>query len=158
MRLTLGAALAAVLLAACSSSSHDSFGLRNAAVDALWVCPPGSTNAPYDVNAKFDVHNPGSSSVSIQSVAAVMTLVAVSGTWLEKVGDTYDASARSFVPLRAVAHADTTVIVAIPSGCTSGKAGSAPGSHGDYRVTLTVTTSAGVYTITPSRSHRIAAG
>jgi hypothetical protein len=150
-------ALAAVLLAsACSSSSPPSFALTSAAVDASFVCPSGSNNAAYDLHGSVTIHNQTPNSVTVESVSAVMTLVAVKGTWLEHVGDKYDAATVRFVPDSASAGGDTTLALTIPSACTNGK--TPESGYGDYRVDLTITTSSGVYSIAARNRHRITLG
>ncbi|MFI5284005.1 MAG: hypothetical protein ACHQ0J_12890, partial [Candidatus Dormibacterales bacterium] len=83
----------------------------------------------------------------------VLTLVAVKGGWIERVGDTYDAGLVKFAPDIAAAGADTTLAITIPSACTNGKISLA--SYGDYRVVLTVTTAIGVYSVAAKNRHRI---
>jgi len=90
-------AVAGWLGAACSSSPT-TFALTGASVDPQFWCPGGAKNAPYDVHATIDAHNGTSSAVSITSVTADMTLTAVKGSWLEKVGDRYEAGAVKFEP------------------------------------------------------------
>src|SRR6202163_3448843 len=81
--------LAVVGIAACTVGAPSTFTLNTASVDATYTCPLGAANAPYNLNATIDVRNGTSSAVTIKSVTAVMTLVAVKGGWLEKVGDKY---------------------------------------------------------------------
>jgi len=144
----------ALLATGCSSSSSNAFAVTAASVDASYLCPSGSSNSSYDVHATVHVHNPTSSAVAIESVAAEMTLVAVKGGWLEKVGDKYDPAKVSFTPYSAPAGGDTTLDVTIGSSCTNGKGGAT--SYGDYRLALTVTTSSGTYSVTARNNHRIA--
>jgi hypothetical protein len=83
MRPVIGIAVAACLIAACSSST---FALTNASVDSTYTCPIGANNAPYSVQATVDAHNGTSGTVRINSVTADMALEALNGPWLEKIG------------------------------------------------------------------------
>jgi hypothetical protein len=157
MRMALGVALTAFALAAACSSNAPSLTVGGAAVDATYSCPPGASNAAYNMHATVDLHNPTSSSVSIKSVTAEMTLQATQGTWAEKVGDKYDAGSATFTPASVAAGGNATLNVTIPSACTNGKAGSAGKSYGDYQVTLHIATSAGTFTSTSKNLHRIVA-
>jgi len=91
------------------------------------------------------------------SVTAEMTLTAVKGSWLEKVGDRYDAGTVKFDPSSIAAGSKATIKVTIPSACTSGSYGSSLSSSGQYSVNLRVTTTAGVHTIAAKNQHQILA-
>ena len=153
-RITVGVALAACLIAACSGSS--TLALTNASADRNFTCPVGSNNAPYDLNATVDAHNGPSSTVTITSVTADLTLEAVNGPWLEKVGDKYQASNVTVAPARVAPGANASLKVTIPSACSNGKA-TGGSSYGDYRVTLHFATSAGSYSISSKALHRLVA-
>ncbi len=155
LRTILVAALALTLGAACSNGQPSTFNLTAADTDSSYWCPGGANNAPYDVHATVDVHNGTSSPVTIKSMTAQMTLEAINGAWLEKVGSTYDAENISFAPGSVGARSNATLKVTIPSACTSAKYGASTSSYGDYRVTLHVTTSTGSYSVTASNLHRI---
>jgi len=157
MRRLLAMAATAAWLAAACSSSPTTFALTSASVDAQYWCPGGANNAPYDLHATIAVHNGTSSTVNIKSIAAEMTLTAVKGGWLEKVGDRYNAEAVKFEPSSVAAGSSATIKVTIPSACTSGSPGSSPSSSGEYRVTMRVTTSTGVHAISASNQHQILA-
>jgi hypothetical protein len=147
-------ALAVVLLAcACSSSTPQVFTVTSASVDSAYICPSGSNNAPYDLHGSVDVFNPTASSVPIESVKAEMTLVGVKGSWLERLGDKYDAGLVKFRPDSARAGGDTTLAITIPSACTNGKITLA--SYGDYQVAFTLITSMGMYSVVAKNRHRI---
>jgi len=149
-------AVAGWLGAACSSSPT-TFALTGASVDPQFWCPGGAKNAPYDVHATIDAHNGTSSAVSITSVTADMTLTAVKGSWLEKVGDRYEAGTVKFEPSSIAAGSKASIKVTIPSACTSGSYGSSLTSSGEYSVNLRVTTTAGVQTISANNQHQILA-
>lgn len=149
-------AAAGWLVAACSSSPT-TFNLTGASVDPQYWCPGGAKNAPYDLHATIETHNGTSSAVTIDSVAAEMTLTAVKGAWLEKVGDRYDAEGVTFAPSTVAAGSSPTIKVTIPSACTSGNYGSSLSSSGEYRVTMRVTTSRGVHVISAGNEHQILA-
>jgi hypothetical protein len=157
MRRFLAMLAVAVSLVAACSSSPTTFSLTGASVDPQYWCPGGAKNAQYDVHATIDAHNGTSSVVTIQSVAAEMTLTAVKGTWLEKVGDRYEAEGVKFEPASVGAGSSATIKVTIPSACTSGSYGSSLSSSGGYRVTMRVTTSAGVHAISAGNQHQILA-
>jgi hypothetical protein len=153
-----GAALLVLLASAagCSIGAPATLSLTGASVEPSYTCPAGSVDAPYSLHGVIDVHNGTSKSVTIQSVTAVMTLAAVKGPWLEKVGETYKASEvmTSLTSLGAGSTAPMEVV--IPSSCTKGKAGG-ESSFGDYSVGFTVTTSSGTYRIESGNRHRIVA-
>ena len=127
-----------------------------ASLDPTYTCPPGANDTSYGLHATLVVQNRTSSAVLIQSVTAELTLESVSGPWLEKVGDRYEAGNIAFTPAAAAAGADTSVAITIPSACTNGKSASTTPSHGDYSVKFVMTTSAGVSTVTSRDRHRIA--
>ncbi len=106
----------------------------------------------------LEVRNGTSSTVAIKSVAARMTLTATKGTWLQKVGDRYEAAAVKFTPEAVPAASSSSLQVAIPSACTSGKSAKVDSSYGDYSVELTVVASSGTYKIASANHHRILAG
>jgi hypothetical protein len=150
-------ALVAVMLSACSSGQPAAFSLTGASVDPTHWCPGGSTNAPYDLHGTIDARNGTASAVTVQSVAASMTLNAVTGNWLEKVGDRYDADKVQFAPSAVAAGTTAKITVTFSSACTSGAYNTGTSSQGDYTVTMHVTTSAGQYSITASNRHSILA-
>lgn len=145
------------MLSACAVGSPPTFTLNSASVDSAYTCPVGTANAPYSLQAKIDVRNDTSSSVTIKSVAAVLTLAAVKGGWLEHVGDKYDASGVTYSPDVVGAGSSASLKVTIPSACTNGKTPSAGSSYGEYAVDLTVVTSSGTHTIASKNRHRIIA-
>lgn len=142
---------------ACSGSQPSTFSLTSASTDATYWCPGHASNAPYEVHASVSVHNGTSSTVSIKGVTAQMTLEHIGGTWLERVGDAYDAGAASFTPASVKPESATTLKVTFQSACTSPAYGTGASSYGDYKVTLHVTTSAGSYSIASANLHRILA-
>jgi hypothetical protein len=149
--------LVAGLAGGCSIGAPPTFTLNGASVDTTYTCPAGAANAPYFMIGTIDVHNGTSSSVTIKSVAAVMTLAAVKGSWLEPVGDKYEASGVTFAPRTVGANSSASLKVVVPSACTNGKAPSALTNYGDYAVALTVATSSGTHTIESQNLHRIVA-
>jgi hypothetical protein len=143
--------------AACTVGAPSTFTLNSASVDATYMCPVGAADAPYDLKAVIAVRNSTSSAVTIKSVAAVMTLVAVKGSWLEKVGDKYQASDIGVSPQTVAAGSSTSLNVILPSACSTGKAATAGGSYGEYSIAFTVVTSTGTHTIVSQNRHRIVA-
>ena len=155
--MAVATAAAACLLAACSGSQPSTFAVTGASVDPTYWCPGGANNAKYDLHATVNVRNGTSHEVSIQSVTAVMTLAAVQGSWLEKVGDRFDAGTATFSTSSVAAGASASLKVVIPSACTSDKYGGNTSSAGDYAVTLRVVTSAGAFAVTAQNQHEIRA-
>jgi hypothetical protein len=145
------------IAAACTVGTPSTFTLNSASVDATYACPLGATDAPYDLKAIIDVRNGTSSAVTIKSVSAAMTLVAVKGTWLEKVGEKYQASDVGFSPQTVAEGSSASLNVILPSACTNGKPAVPDASYGDYSIAFTVVTSAGTHTIVSQNNHRIVA-
>lgn len=139
----------------CSVGSPSTFSLNSAWVDASYTCPTKVDNEVYDLHATIDIRNGTQSRATIKSVAASMTLSAVKGHWLERVGDKYEASGVTFAPAEVNAGSSASLKVTIPSACTNGEAVTAGPSYGDYSVTLVVTASSGTYTIRSNNRHRI---
>jgi hypothetical protein len=151
-----GVALAAcaLILADCSSGSISGFSVTGAYVDPSYACPVGATNVRYDLHGTINAHNGTSSAVSIFNVNATLTLTAVQGGWIQKVGDKYHAGDVNFAPTSVAAGGNATVAVTIPSSCT-GRAASSPVSSADYRVSYSMTTSAGTFKFDSKDRHRI---
>jgi hypothetical protein len=147
--------LAGCLVAGCSGESS-SFALTNASVDQTYTCPAGANNASYELHATVDAHNGTSAAVTIKSVTASMTLEAIKGSWLDKVGDKYQAANATVTPTTVAAGANSSLKVTIPSACTNGKVTNGA-SYGDYRVSIQLATSAGNYGISSKAVHRIIA-
>ena len=147
--------VAAFLITACSASSS-TFALTNASVDQTYTCPVGAKDAPYDVRATVDAHNGTSKIVTITSVTADLTVEAVNGPWLEKVGDKYQASNVTVAPESVAPGANASLKVTVPSACTNGKA-TGGASYADYRVTVHFATSAGNFSISSKTLHRLMA-
>ena len=142
---------------ACSIGSPSTFTLNSASVDPEYACPAGTDKRPYALHATIEVRNGTSNGVAIKSTAAVLTLAAVKGGWLDHVGYKYKAEGVTFSPASIGAGSPASVNVTIPSACTNGKRASDGSSYGEYSVTLTVTTSSGRYTIDSKNRHRIVA-
>ncbi len=157
MRCILAVFALALLASGCTTSSQPNVTLDSASVDPTYFCPGGASNAHYDLHGTIRVHNPTAKPVTIESVTAQMRLAAVTGTWLEKIGDRYDAGVASFSPADVPAGSSGTVKVTIASACTSGQYGSGVSAAADYDVTMHVVTSAGTYTITAANQHEIVA-
>ena len=153
----LAAAVGVVVLAACSFGSPTTFTLDSASVDPSYSCPVGASNARYDVHGTIDVHNGTSKAVSISSVDATLTLAAVKGGWLQKVGDKYDAGNITFTPAEVGAGSSAKLDVTIPSACT-GRTANSPVASGDYVVGFTMITSAGTFKVESKDMHRISTG
>jgi len=153
----LATLVAAGCLAACSSGGTPTFALTSASVDPTYRCPGGANNAPYDMHATIAARNGTNKPVTIQSVSAQMTLASIHGSWLERVGDHYDATSVSFSPATVASGSSATLKVIIPSACTSGSYVGESSSSADYQVTMHVATSAGGFSITAGNKHVILA-
>jgi len=145
------------IVTGCSVGAPSTFTLNSASVDESFVCPTSANDLSYTIHATIDVRNGTSSSVSIRSVAVVMTLAAVKGGWLERVGDKYDATGVTVSPVSVSAGTSISLNLSIPSTCTNGKLPSSGSSHGDYSVAFTVVTSSGIHRISSQNRHRIVA-
>jgi hypothetical protein len=145
-------------IAGCSGGGAAGLALNSASVDPSYTCPAGSVDAPYSLHGTIGLHNGTSSKVSIESVTAVMTVAAVKGTWLEKLGDRYEAAGVTSSLRSLGAGSSTSMEVVVPSSCTGGKAPTTESSYGEYSVGFTVTTSSGTYRIESANRHRIVAG
>ena len=152
-------ALVLIGIVACSIGGPSTFTLNSASVDARFICPTGTADAPYNLNATIDVRNGTSSTVTIQSVAAVMTLAAIKGSWLERVGDKYEAAGVTVSPKTVGAGSSASLKVTVPSACSNGKTASTStgASYGDYSVMFTVATSSGTHAIESQNRHRLVA-
>jgi hypothetical protein len=157
MRHVLLAALAVVLVSACSSSKPATLTLDSASVDPTYYCPGGANNAPYDLHATVRVHNGTSKAVTIEAVTAQMTVASIKGPWLEKVGERYNADGVKFAPATVASGADSSVKLTIPSACTSGKYGTGTSSSADYNVIVHLATSAGTFAVAAANRHEIVA-
>lgn len=144
-----------LLLAGCSFGSTSSFAVSNAAVDQGYTCPISARNLQYDLHGTINAHNGTSRTVNITAVTAVMTLAAVSGGWLQKVGDKFDAGNVIYTPTSVGAGSSATFSITVPSACT-GRAAKSPVAWGDYAVTFALTTSAGSFKLESQNKHRIA--
>jgi len=145
------------LAAACSGGTPATLALNSASVDPSYTCPAGSVDAPYSVHGVIGLHNGTPGTVTIKSVTALMTLAAVKGAWLEKVGDKYEAAGVTSTPSSVGPGNNASMQVTIPSMCTRGKTTGSDTSYGEYSVGFTVTTSTGTYKIQSSNLHRIVA-
>src|SRR5256885_13538723 len=147
--------ITACCLAACSAGGTPTFALTPASVDAAYRCPGGATNAPYEMHATIAARNGTSKVVTIRSVSVLMTLTSIHGSWLERVGDQYDAGSVSFSPATVASASSATLKITIPSACTSGKYAGGSSSSAHYEVTMHVATSAGAFSITAGNKHEI---
>jgi len=146
-----------LVLAACQVGSPSTFAVNSASVDPSYACPVGASNVHYDVHGTIEVHNGTSKTVTISSVDATLTLAAVKGGWLQKVGDKYDAGNVTFAPADVGAGSSATLAVTIPSACT-GRTASSQVASGDYVVGFTMNTSAGTFKVESKDRHRILTG
>jgi hypothetical protein len=71
------------------------------------------------------------------------------------LGDKFDAGNITYAPTSVGAGSSTTLAVTIPSACT-GRATGSPVASGDYEVTFTMTTTAGIFKVDSQNKHRIA--
>src|SRR5258706_15687658 len=93
-----GIVLLAAALVSCSNGAPAAFAVSSASVDSPYVCPSTANNSPYNVHATIEVRNGTTSTETIKSVAARMTLAATKGAGVQKVGDNYQASHVKFTP------------------------------------------------------------
>jgi hypothetical protein len=145
-----------LLLAGCNFGSASTFAVSNATVDQGYTCPVSARNLQYDLHGTISAHNGTSQTVKITAVTAIMTVAAVNGGWLQKVGDKFDAGNVTYTPTSVGAGSSSMLSVTVPSACT-GRAPKAPAAWGDYVVSFTITTSAGGFKIDSQNKHRIAA-
>jgi hypothetical protein len=150
----IGPAACLLLLGGCSFGSSSTFTVSSASVDQAYTCPVGARALQYDVHGTIDVHNATSKTVTISALNATMTLAAVNGGWLQKVGDRFDAGNVTYSPTSVAAGSSATLAVAVPSACT-GRAAKSAVASGDYMITFTMTTSAGKFTVDSKNKHRI---
>jgi hypothetical protein len=141
-------------MAGCSSGSPATFSVSSAEVDSSYACPVAASNSPYDLHGSISAHNGTSNAVAITSVSATLTLAAVNGGWLEKVGDKYDAGNVTVSPTSVDAGGNATLAVTVPSACT-GRTAKGTVASGDYAVTFTIVTSAGTFKVDSKDRHRI---
>jgi hypothetical protein len=149
--------LGVLLLTGACASSPGTFSLASATVDPTYWCPGGANDAPYSVHATVQARNDSAKDVTIDSATAEMVLTSVSGNWLERVGDHYDAGSVEVSPNTVAARASAALNITIPSACTSARYGSSTSSSGDYAVTVHLVTSAGPFSITARNEHEIRA-
>jgi hypothetical protein len=149
--------LIAAVTAGCSGGPA-TFELKSASVDASYDCPSGATDTPYIFHGTIDMTNGTSSRITFKSVTAVMTLVAVKGPWLEKIGDRYAPSGVISYLSTLAAGASASAQVIIPSSCTKAATTATKAIYGEYSVGFTVTTNAGTYSVQSGNHHRIIGG
>jgi hypothetical protein len=149
--------LIAIVLLVCSCGGPGDFSLSSAAADLDHACASAVSNAPYDLHVTVAMHNGRSTSVAIKGVAATMTVAAIHGGWLQPIGYRYEAENLVFAPDHVGAGSSATLKVTVPSSCTNRSPNGGPVSYADYSVTLTVTTSAGVFKIESKNKHRLIA-
>jgi len=128
--------------------------MGNASVDQRYTCPVGAKDLQYEFHGTIEAHNTTSKTVTISAVTATMTLAAVKGGWLQKVGDKFDAGNVTYTPTSVGPGSSQTIDVAIPSACT-GRAAGSPAAWGDYAVTFAITSSAGSFKLDSQNRHRI---
>jgi hypothetical protein len=157
MRHVVVGAIAALVVGACSSSAPSTFSIANASVDPTYYCPGGANNAPYGLHATIQAHNGTSKAVTIHTVTAQMTVASIKGSWIERVGERYDADGVKFEPATVAAGGTAALKLTIPSACTSGKYGTGISSSADYSVTIHLATSAGNFTVISANQHEIVA-
>jgi hypothetical protein len=149
--------LVLAVVVACSSAPPPEFSLAGARVDATHWCPGGSVDARYDVHATIQARNTTAKDVTVKSATAEMVLAAVTGSWIEKVGDRYDAGSVVVSPSTVAAKSNATLDVTIPSACSSGRYDTSRSSSGSYTVTVHLVTSAGAFTVRAGNRHEILA-
>jgi hypothetical protein len=141
----------------CSIGGPSTFTLKSASVDDSYICPTSANDLSYTLHATIGVENGTSSTVTIRSVAVVMTLASVKGGWLEHVGDKYNPSGVTVSADTVSAGSTALLTLTFPSTCTNGKVPSSGASYGEYSVAFTVVTSSGTHTIVSQNRHRIVA-
>src|SRR5258708_38677372 len=86
------------IVTGCSVGAPSTFTLTSASVDESYVCPTSARELAYTIHATIDVRNGTSSSVTIRSVAVVLTLASVEGGWLVQSGERYATVGVSVLP------------------------------------------------------------
>jgi hypothetical protein len=114
----------------------------------------GARALQYELHGTIDAHNATSNTVTISAITATMTLAAVKGAWLQKVGDRFDAGNVTYTPTSVAPGSSATIAVAIPSAC-SGRAAGSPAAWGDYAVSFAIASSAGKFKLDSQNKHRI---
>ena len=153
----LTAMLGALWLMAACSSPPTTFSLTGATVDPAYWCPGGANDAPYTVHATILARNDTSKEVTIDSVTADMRLTSVSGSWLEHVGDRYDAGPADVAPSTVAPRSSARLAITFASACSSAQYGGGSSSSGAYEVTLHLVTSAGKFSVRAADKHEIRA-
>ncbi len=149
---------ALLLLAACGPwCGPTAFYVVSASSDAMYACPEGATQQPYDVQVTLAADNPTSSDVTITSASAEMVVAAVHGIWQQPDGFKYNAGSVLFSPARVPKGSKTNVTLTIPSACTNTSKTGTEDNYADYTVRVTLVTSAGTFTVTCGNKHRILA-
>jgi len=151
----IAAAASLLLLSGCSFGSTPKFAVSSASVDQAYTCPVSAKDLQYDLHGTINAHNATRQTVKVTAVTAVMTLAAVNGGWLQKVGDQFDAGNVTYAPTSVDAGSSAMLSVTIPSACT-GRAPKSPPAWGDYVVTFYMKTSAGSFKLDSQNKHRIA--
>jgi hypothetical protein len=121
------------------------------------MCPAGTNAAAYDLNATIAADNQTSSSVAIRSASAAMVVSAVHGQWLQTVGFRYDAGEVPVSPKSVGPGSRATLKITIPSACSNNVHQGTADNYADYKVELTVRTTAGDFKLMSQNSHRIVA-
>jgi len=149
---------ALILLAACSPvCGPTAFYVSSASADAVYTCPQGAAQQPYDLHVTLAADNPTSTDVTITSASADMIVATVRGRWQQPVGFKYNAGNVPFSPSRVPRGSKTSVTLTIASACTNNSRTGTEDNYADYTVRATIVTSAGTYTVTCNNKHRIQA-
>src|SRR5258708_37708465 len=105
------------IVTGCSVGAPSTFTLNSASVDQSFVCPTSAKDLSYTIHATIDVRNGTTTTVTIRSVAVVMTLAAVKAGWLEHIGDKYDAGGGTVSPETIGAGHSASLTLSLPKSC-----------------------------------------
>lgn len=111
----------------------------------LFTCPTNASNLDYPMAITVDADNQSSSNINILSAATASTVTKLSGKWAIKVGDKSGDPNLGYSPKSIGAGSKTTLKLKTIWTCTN--TNPAPNTYGDWSIVLSLTTSAGKYTI-----------
>jgi hypothetical protein len=149
------AVLVVLAIAACGQSSGTGrFTVGNARVDPTFTCPNPADNFAYDVHGTLDVDNSTGNTITIDSMSATTTTVAIHGSWLGRVGEANDEPDLSYSPFSVGPGSKATVSFAIPFECTDTRHTGVADTYGEFSIHITVVTSAGLFELDANK-HRL---
>ena len=149
--------LAAILVGAVGACGpfcgNGKLNLSNPHISPLsFTCPTAASGLQYLMNITVDADNQSSGKITIKSAATDATVTKLNGTWGIPVGQKSGDQNVSFVPSSIASGAKTTINLKTIWSCTNSVA--APNTYADFSLVLSLTTSAGKYSI-KLPSHRL---